>query len=755
MLGFFLVTIMNLVNNIFLADAEKRDNHFQSENFWVKFKAACQNGVSYIGNSVHKVSTLSKLCNIVTKIIKFVQVIFGEDHFPVLIAIKIPIKAVKNITSTLKLADKTNHLLALNSQTSKLRIAHKVTSFVASILKTIKYFGSLGLIDLGKYATFIGKIPFLSFIKVLPLGIVVNMFQFVGSSLGAIENAVEFFSVERRIKISGKSLNKWNQRKQDMDEVLKYVREEAQLRKLKEKAIEKTIVKPNPAIELNPIQPPEPEAANLDAEPIAHLPKEEEKLNENRVIEAVEPEIQPLPLQQENFKGNNIFVGALREIQYAPSAQKAIDDFEKGIREKLFNPNALIGKEGKKVQNFNALENPERLGIDKSMEVKDPKQGMADSDLHKIYAQFLKPIDPFLPGFEEKIYPESPQVDNVLENDYKKLDLVEENKLPNITVNLKEPNPLVNLIAQGPPENPVPQVIQDPLVNPVPQDLEVKTEVGIDPQDDSILRPNAQNLPVKEEVVKNLQHDSTIQTDAAVELGETLIIPPETKIIASEEPRVEGKEMTLLEKANLRNFLTAKRSLRDHYRKRLLNANDIILRPENANKLQLDNLHAKIFKWQHILEILNGNDEKLLEEVNQQFDRKVDEKINQIDTLTQAKAQQVISFIYSVAKVILAVSSIFLFISGIGTVGVLAGFFVLTVLTYSFGMFKFFWKESHKLPKKTDRKLLIYPKMKIEKSKKKKVDKQKRNPPQAAVKQKYYTEPRRKRKKQRPIVNTL
>ena len=44
-----------------------------------------------------------------------------------------------------------------------------------------------------------------------------------------------------------------------------------------------------------------------------------------------------------------------------------------------------------------------------------------------------------------------------------------------------------------------------------------------------------------------------------------------------------------------------------------------------------------------------------------------------------------------------AVAAVFLFFTGIGSVPVLASYFLLNIFTYSFGIFKFFWQEKHSL----------------------------------------------------------
>lgn len=195
--------------------SQSRFSQRQSQSFPIKLKRTLQDGTSYLRNTVSKNFNICKFSTIAIKIIKFVQIVFGEERAPILNALKLPLKAVNNISGTFKVAEKTHALLLINKKTSGLHIAHKISSLANSLLKTAKFFGTINLIDLGKYTLAIGKLPVFGIVNKLPLGIVVNALQFFVNILGAAEDVMNYRSLGEEILSHNSKIKKWTYRRND------------------------------------------------------------------------------------------------------------------------------------------------------------------------------------------------------------------------------------------------------------------------------------------------------------------------------------------------------------------------------------------------------------------------------------------------------------------------------------------------------------------------------------------------------------
>lgn len=648
----------------------------QQESTQSRPKTAFQKGVTHLSNAFSKISSFSKISNLATKIIKFVQIVFGEDQFPLLDVIKTPIKAVKNVISSLKLADKTHDILSLNAQTSKLRITHKVTSFATSILKTIKFFGALSLLDLGKGAAAIGKIPIFGIVSQLPLGIVINIFQFTLHVLGAIEDALNFVSLGKKMKTNKDSQNKWNRRSKEIEDILSYVKKAGKLQELsnslqdpksKYKTVDKLMIKETHSQKsVSTIMRPEIPLEAPNANVFQH--KTRVISNEALVIprdpgpfrqEAADmsSEAAVVPRDPRLKKGDNIIIGAVHidnvqppEIKDLLAKKQELDEYEK-VEADVRKEEKLTEHRPYSVPHVTYQDDLTGSDLDKMVERlhprKDDQPTLDQETMANLFGEdpLKKKMKPIITGLKGSDFP----------------------------VKIEQP-PLVIVVPKEPAPPETPKLPVQPT-SPIP--LPILPIVSL-PSDPKIGPPAIVKEPLKPQD------------------------QPEPPLIA---PIIEAsKELKILKEKLLqqKRFLDAKRApLCEHYRKKIaLTQNRIVfLQTKHANKVQLDPLRAKIFKWEHRVETIVGNDEKLLGETKRQYDLKVNDKKVNIEILKQARIQRAFSFSYRVAKVIVAASTIFLFFSGIGTLVTSVGLITLTALTYSFGIFKFFWQETHKLDK--------------------------------------------------------
>ncbi len=811
-----------------------------------QFIATFQVGFSHISHAVSKMTSLSKIARIASKIIKFVQIVFGEEAFPILELIKTPIKAVKNVTSTLKIADKTHDLVSLNAQTSKLKIVHKVTSFAANILKTVKFFGSLGLLDLGKAAVQIGKIPIFGVISQLPLGIVINVFQFVVNVLGAVEDAMAFFSLGKKIKSEGSHLNKWNHRSKDIEDILYYVTEEAKLNQLKATALEITKNLENAAPELKMIAKPinkneihtqeiknkmkgnnnkidgstlvstedkkilqkniskenrsYPQILNNELQPQKAEIKEENNLAFARLEDVINEkeravkEVQNEDVIEKSFKpifkaNESLTKGAKRnlseEIEMMDIPKIKVDQ---GFPELLADENNLVQIIPKAESQSVPIKNDIYVGA-----LRDLKFNLPDEKLYReqkiqlphfpydLHEDLEKDNQKLPPNLIDLLKKEGDAIDfNILHDNKihpKKNDKLEfnKNKIMDVDLNLN----LEENFPQAQPEVDLNQIIEarkDIIDNW--QDLHklnvrrLKAEEAIKQEQDQAkakiddvpgpgsgneaaiiksldldkfhdfekdhdllkLSGNADRLedepapgnnpvakkdikppedhdqslapkqPIDSDVSEHGVGDLPIEKNAAISLPDNATKPDQNDINPNLQPNLveDSAEIKALEqkvKRQLKSLNLKRDSLGQHYRKKIQDTYDkvaLLKAKAQENELQITKLNAKLIKWENIVKVISSKDEKALQEVCQHFNAKIDEKNISIQKMKQEKIQKTFSFIYRIAKVVLASASIFLFFSGVGTTAALAGLVILTVLTYSFGVFKFFWNETHK-----------------------------------------------------------
>lgn len=622
-------------------------------------KTFCHNAICYVGNYVSKLSGISKISNIATKIIKFVQIIFGEEYFPVLNLIKKPVKAVKHTTSTLKLATKTHDLLALNSKAHGLHIAHKVTSFATTLLKTVKFFGSLGLLNLGKYAAQIGKIPIFGIISKLPLGIVINMFQFTVNVLGAIEDALEFFTLNKKINNDETNLTQWQRRNREIEEILQYVKDETKLSYLKAQVFEENGVEqdfPDKRIQKD-------ESRELPSFIETSDQQEQEpmfiRLQKADFAKSV-PEF-PQPLI--DFDAN-INIHAVPHLEFH-QANQAFLDFENGGKQRvLFQEPKFNNKLDQQEDNTKKV--PPR--IDKGNKVHQPinqKTGLTESDIDRLAFSTLDKgvhqqvdFEPLFSGLGKK-----PLLGNNLHpigKSHPSRDAVKEIQFVDKLKNPSFIDPLA--INKNAAE------LNPPILKPQKQDLNCNSIIPI--------------IHAKEEELLNPQ-PQPYRRDVPLVIKET------------NESRLLQKKIN----DQRRSIIIKREALKNHYQAKINAAKITIEEIQNnaeENKGHLENLNAKVIKWENIARVVIDNDEKALNALHQKLQIKIEEKTGNIVALKQAKIQQVLSFLYRTAKVVLAVSSIFLFFTGFGATPVLAGFLILHVVTYSFGIFKFFWHETHR-----------------------------------------------------------
>jgi hypothetical protein len=525
-----------------------------SEPFSHKIATTLRNGVTYLGNFFSKMTNLSKLSNIASKIIKFVQIIFGEDQYPLLEVIKQPIKAFKNVTSTAKLIVKTKDLFELNKQTPVLRIIHKIVSFVTSILKTIKFFVLLGLINLAKIAEAIGKIPVLGAVSQVPLGTVINIFQFGVSVLGSIEDAVEFFSIGKNMTSQNQKLEKWQTRSQDVEAILTYLNEEARLRELRSQARQKA----------TPVKPDET----------------------------------PNPFDTSSYIGVSNF-----SPDYIPTP--------KVIEQKIPQPKEQqLQNVGSALQEMNPNVNPNPNIFDKWQ-----NESLKGTSL----------------GFEK-----TPSGNQIFDNDPK------------------------------------------PSINQIPTKL---TEV-------------VKEIPGKS-ILSSKKSDPNLSSSAATKPMFDEVSDPLLQVEDAEEIKALQEKVN-----NLKTKCDSQRAkLKDYYTKKTEDAKskmqELSQDEKSVNKGQLSLLYAKVIKWSKVIDCITGNDPLAVEKLLEKSDNKAIQKSENIEQLKQTRIQRIFSFIYRLAKVVLAAASVILFFTGIATPFVVVGFIALNVLTYSFGIFKFFWQEAH------------------------------------------------------------
>lgn len=604
-------------------------------------KSVFQGAISSIGKAVSKIATVGKLSGIISKVIKFVQVVFGEDQFPVLDLIKTPIKAVKNLTGTFKVAQKTQDLLKLNKKSSGLRIAHKVISFVTSIFKTIKFLTSVGLIKLAEASAAIGKIPVLGFLCKIPLGIAINVLQLVTNVLGTAGDIKAFLAQKKQISKEEQKKAKWQLRSQNIDDILSYVRNETRLRELREYELEK----------------------KRAAERLESSIKSPEILPKVDYVE--QPTHQQAAGDLNPYSMTPVIVQALNQVEYdnPEAANEVIEKYKLSGKDR---PNIGLGKKNNVFDLEDRNDNLEAEVIEKyKPSGKDHPNILGKKD----YAFGLKDFDLEVED-EDDLYEKSIQEfekrerrrKGIIDDEDSNADILD---LENIN---KDIDDLENLILD---------FDFSKHVVPVPP-LEDSYLSNIELEDSQYAYPpnEPQDLQTKNPISDKNKQFNALEVDL------------------HEIPTLENKVFEQLETiTSLRDSLTR------HYDdkiKAVLSKIDDLESMENSEG-DLRHLRAKVIKWDTIVEAVNGNDSQIVEALKKEYLLKEEEKSSSIQVLKQAKIQKIFSFVYRIAKIILAAASIFLFFTGVGAVAALAVFIVWNILTYSFGIFKFFWQEKHPL----------------------------------------------------------
>lgn len=646
-----------------------------------KFKKAFNRGVSVIADAVSKPSSLSKLSNVTLKTIKFVHKVFGEDEFPVLDLVKKPVKTVKNIISVGKVIDKTHELGKINSETSGLSIAHKVTSLATSILKTIKFFGTLRLMDLERFAASIGKIPVFGIVSKLPLGVVLNILKFVVNVLGAVEDVLKIFSYGKYIRLNNTSHHKWSQRKNEIEDILSYVKDEIPLDKKGEESSE-DLSGSDWARKSKEIRNSQNEENSEE--------KTSSQVENNLVAKKVDAEKQTPEMKRKPFSktssekpplniDNQVTVGMVRNLEYDidPSAMQ---QFEKRSMpnvspqmEKLLNP----GPGQSKVSRDIFVVKPGNKNLGSNLKTFDTLQQEMET-----------------PQPEEKN-------DNFVENSEQQVDeRIDLEELRQKEMQLERQHKEKNGPAhenEKAPDTPILPVVveQTTPLTPYPfEDVQPILEV------DKLL----QLIPNQEDQVEPIQE-----------------IPF--------NPANKGSVGIKNAKFNLKDINIKRNKLCDYYRLKMEKINQqMVALDAIADKEQLKKLDAKVIKWREIISSLEGNNVEILSKVCQHMELKTFDKTSSGEILKQAKIQSIFSITYRVAKIIIAASAIFLFFTGIGSTIAVAAVILLNIVTYSFGVFKFFWQETHKLGKKEFAKIQNYKEKLIEKSQTKPIQKFKELP---------------------------
>lgn len=634
-----------------------------SKETFSKLKKTFQHTVSYISHSVNKLSNMSKLSNLTLKIIKFATLILGEENVSFLLPVKTPLKTVKNVTGTLKLADKSYGLINVNSKTSSLQVAHKVTSFVSSVLKTIKYCGSLGLIQLGKFASAIGKIPVFGIITKMPLGIVIDVLQFVVNVLGVIEDGQSIFALGNNIKKTENKHLEWEKQTKEIEELIRLTKESANIRdKLIQSRKHSLINQPSQTdpflsqtftIEKIPLLPASKmeSAAELTAE--IQLPAIE--LAANPVHPAfVENELEQIAKKRPHIqpKLSTVTVGHVVDLQYDQSPEKLYDRFD---HEKMghFDHEKKQQKSSKEIENFknhlNSRDHVHELANDIVKELTKTSTGEVNvKNLSSVNDRMnLFEIEPNIP---DKVILNAGEV---LPKEFKETAEMEKMSAPAQLIAVSESLETESAASQKPSSI--------DLID------STRTQAQLSSTVPSVFAANSMLSVSKEQPVNSVEAE----------------VPEEIKQLQS---KVDQQTVLFNEQiGKLKAFCC----------ENIAKANSYFAESRTMPGERKDKWQSKVMKWEKILNALEEGELSLLDEINQQFALELQRKKNSIEMFKQVKIQRILSLIYRAAKVVLAAASIFLFFSGIGTTLILAGYITFAILTYAFGIFKFFWKEMH------------------------------------------------------------
>jgi len=262
---------------------------------------------------------------------------------------------------------------------------------------------------------------------------------------------------------------------------------------------------------------------------------------------------------------------------------------------------------------------------------------------------------------------------------------------------------------EDPPYQQVPLLEQEAINNIEEKNTSNKPQSSV-PSIESQLNTHAESVSdeatVFAETPQSIIPDPTIQETykGNVDVGRDLKI-------ATEDDGIKARSVLIRTSQNH----SASKDLQGHYLAKIQAASNQLKKLEmsKATQAMIEPLKIKVEKWELVLKALEENQMDLIVQTKNLFHEKAQEKKNELKLVKQAKIQKTFSLVYRAAKIMVAVAAVFLFFTGIGSVPVLASYFLLNILTYSFGIFKFFWQEKHSLRPQLHTKLSAQPSLAI------------------------------------------
>lgn len=587
------------------------------------FKHFFQDAFSFVAQTFTKIGTVSKISNIAAKVIKLVQVIWGEDFFPTLDLIKLPIKSIKNVTGIMKLADKGSEFVCpedsahpakqrpfwLNPGTSNIKVAHKVVTAVASILKAVKFLGSLSLLNLAKAAEAIGKIPVLGVLSQIPFSIMINVVQCIGRLMGAIVDIKSLIDLEGKLKKNGVSTDKWTQRIQNLQTILNDI---------KKSQSEKIELKPNGLIHIN-----------FDSN--GEIKEQKQKSSEPKLESIEHTESKSAINTASPFGDNRLLVAATNN--YCLDDESNVTKYIQQLYKDRFFNTSKFNERHLKLSAPGDVGESEKPSLDNKLTLMSNHKG------------------------NKKMPPSQQEIAEIAREIYGDV-LWSATECQN--TNIKQKYMELTLRYSFGPKT---QSNKDNLKIP----LETLSKESPLSQANSTI-----SIFNKEELVP---------ANATLELKPIVQLP--SKINYSKES------------------LEQRQKLVNHFVDKIETTSKKILALEQkaSSEAPIDSYRFKLIKWENIVNALKGDDEALLNDIKSQFVSKNESKCKTQEILKQTKIQRTLALVYKIIQVTLAVATISLFLLGIGGVVAVSVMATLYILTYSFGIFKFFWQESHLLPK--------------------------------------------------------
>lgn len=672
-------------------------------------KKIIQKGILYLSNAFSKIASVSKLSNVTLKIIKLAQVVFGDEAFPTLNLMSMPLKAIKDITSTLKLPEKTRGLFILTKGSSGLHVAHKVVSYILSMLKAVKYFGFLGLIKLGEVAASVGKIPVIGLITKVPLGVAIHVLQFTTSVLGAVEDILDFLALNQKKDNTLKSLVKWEQRTQQLEEIIKAIKAQTQADRPSQvdpkeadgtkqagdtpKSLEKpgSIV---PNEKLNQSTSPQPPMVvqtitetSENSTPFATQEKASQTINPPSpvVVQAI-PDIKFNDLTSV-FSSLNQSKKLSDELSlnYLQGSSK-LDQSSLGI----LTPSKTLAPEQNSITYQNPTSSSRSLDLTGSL-IEDIIDRLGQSrssnrDSNPVTAMthvddMIQSVTDLPSGLSDQNLPDQKVPDQ------KVPDLIDSllgrSTLEDLTDH-QDPSPALE-VTRNIEERNTPNKHQSSATTTYPMDTSIQS-IQLNTLTESV----SNEVTVFAETPKSIIPDPTTQETykGNVDQGRDLKI-------TTEDDGIKTRSLLIRVSQNHR----ASKGLQERYRSKIQAASDQLKKLEMSKDAQtmIEPLKIKVEKWELVLKALQENQMDLIVQTKNLYYEKAQEKKNELKLVKQAKIQKTFSLVYRAAKIMIAVAAVFLFFTGIGSIPVLVSYFLLNILTYSFGIFKFFWQEKHSL----------------------------------------------------------